>query len=266
MRTSRVGLWGFGLIVSSVTPAPASILIGSDVVSDQLLQISTQTGSGSVIGPLGDPVVAGLTWDANHDILYGSSTQNRVLVKIDPDNGVTSVVGPFGVGLMHGIEYDCNHDVLYGITNQSTSKGLYTIDVTTGAATLVAHHSHYGLSGLAFDAANDVMYASEAHERALYRINLSDGSTSRIGSFGVGMQLGVGLAYDPVLGMFASDNHASSHVDDKLYRIDPLTAEATLVGDIDFGNVLGLTFIPEPGALLLLTVGALLALQRRRRC
>lgn len=236
--------------------ALSDVLIGSDAEYAQLVRIDTSTGATTVIGNLGDPTVAGLAYDKNHNILYGSSTATNQLLIIDPYTGQTKSVGPFGVGLMHGIEYDPINDILYGVTNVYR-KALYKINVQTGSATLVSYLDPWGLSGLAFDSVNDVMYASDIFQKNLYTINLADGSTKLIGSFGTGRQIGVGLAHDTSFGLFASDNMASAARDDKLYRINPLIGQATQIGNTNTGNLLGLTFIPEPGTVLLLGLGGL---------
>ncbi len=108
-------------------------------------------------------------------------------------------------------------------------------------------HGKAGLSGLAYDATSDTMYASETFEDALYTIDLGNGTVSFIGNFNAasGVQIGVGLEFDPTLGLFASDNKASATVDDVLFRIDTGTGAATLVGPINAGNVLGLAFVSE---------------------
>ena len=153
--------------------ALAAILVGSDVEYDKLVRINTSTGATTVIGSLGDPTVAGLTYDRNHNVLYGSSTATNKLLIIDPYTGQTNVVGAFGERLMHSIEYDPIHNVLYGITNQSSTEALYTINVQTGTATLVGYHNLSGLSGLAFDAVNGVMYASEIFQKKLYSTTMA---------------------------------------------------------------------------------------------
>jgi hypothetical protein len=215
-----------------------------DVTTSELLQIDTTTGNGSLIGTVSVSLVAGMAWDANNGILYASTTGSDLLVTIDPLDGTTTTIGPLGVELMHGLEYDSNNDVLYGVTNQNGGSGnaLWTVDVTTGTATFVATHGRPGLAGMAFDASSGTMYVGDFQTGELHTINLTTGVTTLIGSFGVGIQTGLGLAFDPVLGLFACDNKASGSVDDELFRVDTSTGAATLVGPINAGNVLGLTF------------------------
>jgi hypothetical protein len=218
-------------------------LLGVDTIPDILGKIDTTTGNGTLIGRVGDEVVAGLAWDPNHKVLYGSSTDTSNLLVIEPLTGATRVVGPLAVNLLHGLEYDSNADVLYGISNQASTRALYRINVDTGAATFVGVHGIPGLSGLAFDPATNRMYASEVFAKALYMIDLTTGLPTFVGPFNVSsIQLGTGLAFHPTLGLFASDNKAGPAGDDELFRIDPATGQATLVGPINAGNVLGLAF------------------------
>jgi hypothetical protein len=240
-----------------------------------MLAIDTTTGMGSPLFPLGGHTIADLAWDGNHGVLYGASTGASGLYRIDLATGQVELVGSFGFGLslMHGLEYDSNHDVLYGITNQTGTKALYSINVNTAAVTLVGVHGVQGLMDLAFDRVNDVMYAAEAFEplgiQRLHAIDLNTGATTLLANVSGpgGVQIGIGLAYDPLLGLFASDNKASLDLDDALYRIDPMTGQATLVGAIGGRNVIGLTFIPEPqsAALLLLLLAGPRLVSRRRR-
>ena len=269
--------WLAGLLMVSQAGVAnaAPMLWGSDVGGNAMVQIDPVTGFGTPIFPLGGLIIADLAYDPNHDVLYGSTTTGNSLYRINRVSGAITLIGhyPVGITLMHGLEYDPNNNVLFGITNQSGTRALYTIDVATAATTLVGTHGIQGLSDLAFDAANNVMYASEAfdgtpHVEALRTIDLATGVTTLVGNFnGAGStQLGVGLAYDPVQGMFATDNKASSTIDDTLYKINPATGQATLVGPIGAQNVLGLTFvIPEPGAAGLVSILLVGAFRHRRK-
>ena len=109
------------------------------------------------------------------------------------------------------------------------------------------------------------MYASDILRGRLYTIDLQTAAVTLVGPFNNpdGVQIGTGLAYDPTLGLFAVDNGSSNYGSDRLYRIDPMTGQATLVGAMSTMNVLGLAFIPEPTTLGLLALGGLAVLRRR---
>ena len=59
-----------GLLVTNSHAAP--VLIGSDTTNGRLVQIDPANAAVTVIGPLGDPIVASLTYDPIHRIVYGS--------------------------------------------------------------------------------------------------------------------------------------------------------------------------------------------------
>ncbi|MCB9855555.1 MAG: PEP-CTERM sorting domain-containing protein [Phycisphaerales bacterium] len=241
-------------------------LIGSDVSAGKLVDISLMTGMSTVIGPLNDPIVGGLGYDGNHHILYGSTTSTNMLLIINALTGATTPIGPLGVTHMHSVEYDTTHDVLYGATNFNTDLGLYSINVNTGLATLVGVHGIQGLSGMAYDPVNDILYGADSFNGRLYTLNRATGAATLVGSFNNPQVVQmVGLAYAPGIGLYGSDNKGSASLIDQLFRIDTQSGQATLVGNIGVGNVLGLTFVPEPSASLLLMAGVGALVIRRRR-
>lgn len=245
---SKAGQASGGPLLGGSLPGGAVLaaakMVGTDVAPDSLIEIDPNTAGTTFIGPVADPVVAGLAWDSTHKILYGSSTATSNLLRIDPDTGATAVIGPFGVTLMHAIEYDPRTDTLYGVTAFGTNS-LYRINVTTGAATPIGPHGAGNAVGLAFDSTAGVMYLSSISNQSLYTVNLATGAATLVGPFNVpsGLQIGVALAFDPDLGLFAAENRASSAVDDNLYRVDKATGQATLVGLTNTGNLLGMAFL-----------------------
>jgi hypothetical protein len=244
-------------------------LVGSEVELDRLYLIDPNTAARTPIGPLSDGVVASLTYDPRNSILYGSTTLTRQLLRINPETAEVSVVGPLNVRLMHGIEYDVNRRLLYGIS-QATQL-LYTIDVNTGAATPIGPTGFDGIrlavSSLAYDAANDVMYAVDGGlpgSSRLFTIDVSTGFASIVGPLNHGELDRInGLAFHPAIGLIAADNSGSA---DLLFRIDTATGQATLIGDLSYGNFLGLAFlVPEPCSLTAASIGLVCVLTCRRR-
>ncbi len=268
------GAMVFGVVATlsaAAGSASASILIGSDAEADMLVSIDPATGVRTPIGPLSDPIVAGLAYDSTHDILYASSTSTgagRNLLRVDYTTGAVAVIGPMGQGGMHGIEYNPNRGVLYGVTNGYSSK-VWTLDITTGAATAVGTYSatpSAWLAGLAYDYVNDVMYASDVLNYRLFRVDMDTGAITLVGPFNgpTGSKIGGGLAWDPQWGLLATDTHADGAYNDDLYRIDPATGQATLIGSMGSGNMLGLAFVPGPGGAAILAIGAMVGARRRR--
>lgn len=226
-------------------------LLGADNAAGVLLEIDPQTGASAVIGSFSHPFVASLAWDSTRDTLYATTSDSglSLLLTVDPHSGVTTEVGPLGAFFMHGLEYDSADDTLYGVTSGSGPTRLFRISRATGAATLIAPVSGVtGSAGLAFDATAGVMYLADVAGQRLFTLNLTNGATSLVGPFGApGMpfpQVGLGMAFDPTLGLFATDNTGTPGNDNPLYRIDTSTGHATLVGFTSGTNMLGLAFVP----------------------
>jgi hypothetical protein len=265
------GAW----IALSVWPAPPSLwaqplLLGAYSRNHELVSINPATGQATPLFPLVPETFADLAWDPNHGVLYGATTSNHSLYRIDLGAETVTLIGhfPVGVQFMHGLEYDSNHDVLYGITNQSVLPALFRVNVNDASTTMVGAHHFPMLNDLAFDPVNGIMYATLPLQ--LRTINLSTGATTVVGNYNYpsGLNIGTGLAYDPQLGMFATDNGLGK-VPDALYSLDPATGQATFIGLsglVPDPNLLGLTFVPEPagGAAVACTVVMVAAACRRR--
>jgi hypothetical protein len=251
----------------------AAILYGVDNSTSTLVRINTSTGAATPLFALsGGYVIGDLAWDGAHSVMYASTTNSpRQLITINMNTGSIQVIGAFSqsLELFHGLEYDSNHNVLYGVS--TAARGLFRVNTSTAAVTFIGFFAP-ALNDLAFDQVNDTMYASTGYApdatQALYTINLASGAVTYKGGFSIagGVQVGVGLAYDPSLGMFACDNYATATVDDRLYKIDPANAAPTLIGPMNTGSDISLTFAPEPaGAFFSAGMFALVVAPRRRK-
>jgi hypothetical protein len=232
---------------------PASLLAIAPLLSQPRAFADPQTGASTIIGSFSHPFVASLTWDSSSRVLYAttSDANTSLLLRVNPETGATTSVGPLGSFFMHGIEYNPIDDTLYGVAIGPAGQRLYRINRATGAATLIAPINVTGLIDIALDPTSGVMYLSEVNEQRLRTLNLTNGATTIVGSFGApGMpfpRVGVGMAFDPNLGLFASDNTGFPGNPNPLYRIDtapPTPGHATLVGLMSGTNMLGLAFIP----------------------
>lgn len=107
------------------------------------------SGETEVIGALGTSnTLVGIACDLDgnlyaYDVLFSGSSK---LYSIDKSTGTATVIGPMGVGFVYAQDpaYDRDNSILYiaGYTQSSTS-GLYTCNVDTGAVTLVDYFEGY---------------------------------------------------------------------------------------------------------------------------
>lgn len=127
--------------------------------------------------------------------------------------------------------------VLYGV-DFSVSE-LYTIDVTTGAATLVAPTGLTGLAGIAFDD-DGTLYAIDVDfgSTTLFIIHTTTGTTTAVGVTGETAGEG-GLVYDPASArLYSKANPISGGGPTlELIRINPATGAATVVGNMGLTTV-----------------------------
>ena len=246
-------------------------------------------------------VAAASLWLVSHaqaGELYAVREDDNVLVRIDTDTLVFTDIGPLGVAFdFGGLAWDNSTSTMYMVDGRG-ARSLYTVDIGTGAATLVGGHGIQDLFGLAFDTANNELYGEDFRNGTLVSLDTSNGSATTIGTGGI--RIG-GLAYnsrdDDLIGV--SDGAGDLYSIDRsngaqtLLLDGPFTnnsglaydPERHVLWDIDWsGNLIffdidngyarndvlsdlgahdGMAFVPEPTSLLLIGLGALCALRRR---
>ena len=117
----------------------------------------------------------GLTW------AIGQGTGNS-LISTDKGGSMT-VIGPTGID-GRGMAYDDTHGILYATNNAS---GLYTVDISTGAARLIGDMGiARDLIGLAYDEVTQTLYANEGGtSMSLYTVDVTTGLATLVGANGV---------------------------------------------------------------------------------
>ncbi len=174
-------------------------------------KINTTNGDMALVGSY-DPADTGLnfnglSYDPIREIMYACS--NNKLYTVDMNTGASTFVATIDAGkeiLTVGIACDDN-GVLYA--EDIISDCLYTIDTTTGKATLVGA---FGVDliyaqDIAFDHSTYTMYLSACvrkggcgWESALYTVNLSTGRATRVGTFQKGVSItGFAIPFVPIL-------------------------------------------------------------------
>jgi len=218
-------------------------LYGVEIAADDLLAISTLTGLPTVVGTVGSPTVAGLSFDVTIGRLFGTDTHTRDLILIDPGSGSTTVVGATGVPLLHGLAVDPASGSVYACdADGSGPSNLWKLDRSSGAAVLIGPIGFNSIAGLDFDPNTGVLYGSRSGSDAagfLITINPTSGAGTFVGN---SVRLG-GLAFDSNGQLFGVDNGGVTDGVSRLYRLEKATGAAVLIGPIVRGFVLGMDFV-----------------------
>lgn len=167
----------------------------------------------------------------------------------------TTTLAPVEVGTMGGIGTQSMTDIAIDKDNRMlgiTLDKLYTIDATTGAATLVTALSTSGATSLSFvpsdlnnPSSNDILVTAN-DQGDVYSIDTTNGSATKIGSYG-SVTAGKVISSGDLIGVRGFGIYATVDVgnttNDYLARIDPTTWKATPIGSgTGFDNIFGLGF------------------------
>jgi hypothetical protein len=276
MRLFAAG--AISLLAATYPTQAQEILYGGAGVSSTdnvgvLMTINQSNGSGTIVGTPGEFGLSGISFNSL-DQLYatsvgGTGTSSSLLL-LDPNNG--SVILNIGV-VMAGsqalkigdLAFQPGTGTLYGVTANNGPTGspaagtLYTINLSTGAATLVGNTGS-GVAGAIGFAPNGTLYYIT--NGSLRTLNPANGMTTS--SIAVpGAYDALGVRSDGVL--FASPGNSGD-----TYIINPMTGAATNLGNSGLDNgVSDLAFrvVPEPStcALVIIGVSAIAWVKRVRR-
>jgi len=298
----RAGI-GAALLILSIPasqagPLVAGIGFGSPVNRGRVITVNQASAVGTLLPGAGAGPAAGLNglaFDAS-GVLYGTQIGNPVfadptvdapmLVKLDPITGalLASVPITFGGNPLEVLDLAVQPgtDLIYGTSFTSSIPGtsIYTIDKTSGVATLVGATSVIGVT-LAF-APDATLYMSSATFSATgvqtgsFLNTVDPLSGAIISSVGIGVlpsgnfvHIG-GLAVRPTDGvLFASGREATVSQKGDIFTLST-SGTPTRIGSTGVGEVGDLAFapIPEPATFALLSIcllgfGAATSMKRR---
>lgn len=172
---------------------------------------------------------------AQAQVLYTVRIDDNTLRRIDTTTLGFTDIGSLGTSFnFGGLGYANATQTLYMIGGRSND-ALYTVNTTTGAATLVGIHGVNDLFGLEFDNSTNRLFASDAAGR-LYELNTATGAATLIGSTNAGL-VG-GLAYDAATGQLIGIVDGAGD----LYNINRANAAASLAFDGTRTNNSGLAY------------------------
>jgi hypothetical protein len=258
------------LLVGAASAMAASVIYGSAYTGgaspgpSTLYTISSTTGVATPIGPIGFNGVGALDFGPN-GVLYGvgqDTAGNASLLTINTSTGAGTFIGELGLGGTHiqDIAFRPSDGVLFAnAIGGNPHRDIYTVDVTTGVATLLGPSgvpvNSSGGDGTAFSSSN-VLY--DANGIDLRTINQSNGTAT----FLVGLTYPFtndradGMKFDPASGTLFASVAPGTASGFYLATIDIVSGVVTEIGPTVSGldaiaiRAVGLADQSEPGSII----------------
>src|SRR4029079_15285775 len=107
-----------------------------------------------------------------------------LVAELNLQTGAVNVIGVYSdpAIIMHGLEWDTSTTPLYGMSFHNN--GLYQIDTTTGATTLIGPTRLMEFPNLGYDSNANVMYVTSSGNDSLYTINPGTAVVTLVGPLG----------------------------------------------------------------------------------
>ena len=215
----------------AIAQAIAGVMYGTTTSpSSRLVVLDPQTGIGSVIGSVQVEGVEGLALHPLRHELYSVATNDSAstLYRLSSEDGDYLASATLPVGSVQAIAFT-SPDTLYA----GTSTGqLFRIGTAHWTTELLGTNPGMAYSSLAFNPRSRTLWASnrfpaDTTRGAIYRVDPATGTVAYVGQTGMGSEL-QHLAIDASGSIYGIAS--SSQTMSWLYRIDTLTASATLLG------------------------------------
>jgi hypothetical protein len=228
--------------------------------------IDSNTGASQAIGPYGVTGVLAQAFGRDGVLyaMFNAGSPSAHLATVNTQTGAATPIGAATGVALQAMAFGPDGTLYAG---SFTTNNLYRVDLSTGAPTLVGSLGFNWIMDLAFDAANDTMYAIAAPPScagsSFYSINLATGAGSLISDVPADNCL-MALAADSSGRLFTTGFMTGS-----LYEIDPGTGITSPIGDTGLFSTMGAAIapVPEPASILLFGSGlaGLAHIVRRKR-
>ena len=219
---------------------------GSGSGSD-LITIDTTTGAGTLIGPTGRTAISGLAFNSSGE-LFGYDTFAGEIVGISPSTGAAISSVATSLISVDALAFN-DSDVLFGV---DAFNDLYTINVSTGAATLIGN-TGVVIAGMAFNPTDGTLWGSAGgafdgatNRDAIFTINTTTGVATQVGKTGL-TSLGNAtpdLFFNADSDLFGTKG-GGGETSNFLISISTGTGVGTSIGEIGFTSVSGLALFIE---------------------
>lgn len=205
----------------------------------RLVSINPVNAMGTVIGPMTESGLEGLSFDNTNNVLYGTNRLDpRLVIRINTQTAQSIRIGQTGFSQLRACAFDSLNSRSF--VTDTGAELLLSIDAGNGQTTIIGALGRK-IEGLAFDSTANggqgLLYGSDGAN--LLTIDVNTAAVTVIGSFGL---TGVkGMAYDSV----ASLLYVTDTVTDSLYTVNVGSGATTLIGSLGslgLGEVEGLAF------------------------
>lgn len=199
----------------------------------------------------------------NNDVLYGLDFNTNTLVTIDIVDGTTATVGALvGLNAGHtvtGLAWNPSNSTMYGLSTDGTATTLYTVDLNTGAMTIIGNTGNTLGIWIAIDNAG-ICYMADIGDDQLYSVDLDSAVATAIGPLGIDISFAQEADIDPATNELYMAGYLLSG-ESNVYTVDVTTGAATVQGTTN-GSELGIFAIEgepvlndDPETAATLTVG-----------
>lgn len=157
----------------------------------------------TLVGAIGQPFEFGdCAYDSTNHKLYVVDGRSAVTQPANPPDslwtvdlitGVATLVGKHGINDMFALGYDPQNDTLYGVGLAGAGYALYSLNASTGAATMIGATGY--TNGLAWDSKRNQMVAVTSGG-SFNTINLATGAQTAIPGAGTVLGNNNGITYD----------------------------------------------------------------------
>jgi len=251
-----------GATVNPASPIPADVRASLGYACDIYPGLSffsfmtDNPGTPTVISTLTNEPYGG-TFDAvNTDFYYVIDYGTNTLQTMDLATGTVTNIGscaPFGAESWTGLAVDKSTNIMYGISTDISESHIYTIDMATGASTVIGATGIPGAIDCAIDGTGQ-MYAYDIVNDEAYKIDKATGASTLLGSIGYDANYAQGMGWDPVEDIIYLAAYNNDGSGGQLRILDRETGNTTLVGGFFDGGEIDALGFPGGGGPQWLTI------------
>jgi Domain of unknown function (DUF4394)/PEP-CTERM motif len=238
---------------------------------------SLLSGPISYTGTVGGEGISAFDFHPVSGLLYGYAHTSGRLYTIGTSTGASALVGSSTTTLNRFLEMTFESASRIRIVHASGSQ--FTSDSTTGSIlTIDTTTVEDGMVGIAHDSFTSTTYATEDSIGFLFRLGSLGGSPSLPGSGVVELVGPTTIFSSRTYNMDISSATHTAYVDDgggggggtlNLYTVDLTTGTKTSLGPLalplEINKGIAVAPVPEPNAILMITIGLAVVVRKRKR-